>query len=82
MKKLTSILALFGFLMLSAQLCLADQYYVYCANGKIEVDSRNPQQMKSARGSGTYVMSSFNYRTDAEKFAKQLGGIGASCPRR
>ncbi|MBO4334652.1 MAG: hypothetical protein J5846_02300 [Desulfovibrio sp.] len=82
MKKLTSMLAIVLFLMLSAQLCLADQYNVYCANGKIEVDSRNPQQMQSARGSGTYLMSSFKFRTDAEKFAKQLGGIGASCPRR
>lgn len=60
----------------------ADKYYVYCANGKIAVDTRNPQQMKSAHGSGTYMMSEFNFRTDAEKFAKQLGGIGAQCPKR
>ncbi|MCR5813917.1 MAG: hypothetical protein K6G15_05460 [Desulfovibrio sp.] len=82
MKKLTGILAVLCFLVLSVQLSQADQYYVYCANGKIEVDTRNPQQMKSARGSGTYMMSSFSHRIDAEKFAKQLGGIGASCPRR
>ncbi|MBQ7586161.1 MAG: hypothetical protein IJU40_07955 [Desulfovibrionaceae bacterium] len=60
----------------------ADKYYVYCANGKIEVDNRNPQQMKSARGSSTYMMSEFNFRSDAEKFAKQLGGIGGSCPKK
>jgi hypothetical protein len=27
------------------------KYSVYCANGKIEVDMRTPEQMKSARGS-------------------------------
>jgi hypothetical protein len=26
-------------------------YYVYCANGKIEVESRSPEQMRIARGS-------------------------------
>ena len=61
---------------------VAGKYYVYCANGKIEVDSRDPQQMKSARGSGTYVMSEFNYKTDADNFAKQLGGVGGKCPKR
>ena len=30
----------------------ASGYYVYCANSKIEVDSRDFAQMKSARGSG------------------------------
>lgn len=57
-------------------------YKVYCANGKIEVDSRDLKQMQSARGSGTYMMSEFNYRMDAEKFAKQLGGVGSQCPKR
>ena len=58
----------------------AESYYVYCANNKIEVDSRDPAQMKSARGSGICQLSSFNYRSDAESFAKKnFGGVGGKC---
>lgn len=55
------------------------QYSVYCANGKIEVDSRTLDQMKSARGSGTCLLKAFDYKMDADKHAKSLGGVGASC---
>lgn len=55
------------------------QYSVYCANGKIEVDSRTLDQMKSARGSGTCLLKAFDYKMDADKHAKSLGGAGASC---
>lgn len=55
-------------------------YYVYCANNKIEVDSRDFDQMKSARGSGICQMGSFGYRMDAEGFAKKnFGGVGGKC---
>lgn len=55
-------------------------YYVYCANSKIEVDSRDFNQMKSARGSGICQMGSFGYRMDAESFAKKnFGGVGGKC---
>jgi hypothetical protein len=55
-------------------------YYVYCANGKIEVDSRNPEQMRSARGSDTCMLSRFNYLSDAQSFAqKNFGGPGKTC---
>ena len=82
MKKLIFAFCVGAFLLSCAPNAFAGKYYVYCANGRIEVDSRDPKQMQSARGQNTYVMSEFNYRTDAEKFAKQLGGIGAQCPRR
>ena len=55
------------------------QYSVYCANGKIEVDSRTLDQMKSARGSGTCLLKAFDYKMDADKHAQSLGGAGASC---
>ncbi len=55
------------------------QYSVYCANGKIEVDSRTFDQMKSARGSGTCQLKSFDYKMDADDYAKKQGGAGASC---
>ncbi|MBX3499921.1 MAG: hypothetical protein KF889_10790 [Alphaproteobacteria bacterium] len=55
-------------------------YYVYCANNKIEVDSRDFNQMKSARGSGICQLSSFGFRSDAESFAKKnFGGPGKKC---
>ncbi|MBL8674158.1 MAG: hypothetical protein IPK81_10805 [Rhodospirillales bacterium] len=55
-------------------------YYVYCANNKIEVDTRDGPQMRSARGSGICQMGQFNYRMDAESFAKKnFGGVGGKC---
>ena len=60
----------------------ATKYYVYCANGKIEVDSRDPKKMEAARGKNTYMLSEFNYLTDANNFAKKFGGVGASCPKK
>ncbi len=55
------------------------QYSVFCANGKIEVDSRSLDQMKSARGSGTCLIKAFDYKMDADKHAGSLGGVGSSC---
>ena len=59
---------------------LAD-YYVYCANNRIEVDSRNPEQMRSARGSSLCQMGpSFGFLSDAQNFAQRnFGGAGRSC---
>ena len=59
---------------------LAESYYVYCASDRIEVDSRDPDQMKTARGSGTCQLSNFSSRSDAESFAKKnFGGVGGKC---
>ena len=56
------------------------KYSVYCANGKIEVDMRTPEQMKSARGSDVCQLGEFNYLSDAQSFAKKnFGGVGAKC---
>lgn len=56
-------------------------YYVYCANNRIEVDSRNPDQMRSARGSGTCQMGpKFGFLSDARSFAQRnFGGAGRFC---
>lgn len=56
-------------------------YYVYCANDRIEVDSRNPEQMRSARGSGVCQMGpTFGFLSDAQNFAQRnFGGAGRSC---
>lgn len=52
-----------------------------CANGKIEVDMRNLESMRSARGRDTYALREFTYISDARKFAANMGGIGAACPK-
>jgi hypothetical protein len=59
---------------------LAD-YYVYCANGKIEVESRDPEQMRIARGSGVCQMGPrFGFLSDAQNFAQRnFGGPGRPC---
>ncbi|MCC7427545.1 MAG: hypothetical protein IT557_11610 [Alphaproteobacteria bacterium] len=76
------VAGLLAFLMMlgGVQPALAAGYYVYCANNKIEVDSRDPNQMRIARGSGVCLMGSFGYRMDAESFARRnFGGAGARC---
>jgi hypothetical protein len=66
--------------------CLGDvaaaqsHYYVYCANGRIEVDGRDPDQMRIARGSGVCMLGRFGFRMDAESFARRnFGGAGGRC---
>ncbi len=56
-------------------------YYVYCANGRVEVDGRNPAQMRSARGSGVCQLGAdFRYLSDAQSFAQRnFGGAGKAC---
>jgi hypothetical protein len=55
-------------------------YYVYCANNRIEVDSRDPDQMRIARGSGVCMLGRFGFRMDAESFARNnFGGPGGRC---
>lgn len=46
-------------------------YGVYCANGKIEIDSRSFEQMRIARGSGICAFGQFNYLSDAQSFARR-----------
>lgn len=56
-------------------------YYVYCANGRIEVDGREPDQMRIARGSGVCQMGPrFGFLSDAQSFAQRnFGGPGRAC---
>ncbi len=81
MKKFLITLLLVFYASLWASDAMADKYRVYCANGKIEVDMRDPKQMKSARGNHTYMLGEFSYRTEAVNFAKKLGGVGGQCKK-
>lgn len=63
----------------SILLARENHYFVYCANGKIEVDSRDLEHMKSARGSDVHQLGAFHYLGDAQDYAKRFGGVGADC---
>ena len=71
------VVALLTLLPMSA----SASYYVYCANGRVEVDGRNPAQMRSARGSGVCQLGAdFRYLSDAQSFAQRnFGGAGKAC---
>lgn len=71
-----------GFLVLEAAPAFAStSYTVYCARGRIEVETRNLAQMRQARGSNVCQMGqSFTTRSSAVRLAdRSYGGIGASC---
>lgn len=56
------------------------KYSVFCASGKIEVDMRTLEQMKSARGSNVCKFAEFTSLTSAQDFAtKNFHNVGASC---
>ena len=55
------------------------KYRVFCADGKIEVEQRTLEQEKNARGSNVCVLGEFDYLSDADKKAEELGGKGSSC---
>ena len=56
-------------------------YYVYCDQGRIVVESRDPDQMRIARVSGFCQMGpTFDYLSDAQNFAQRnFGGQGRAC---
>lgn len=55
-----------------------ESYGVFCASGRIEVDARSEEQMRSNRGACQFAR--FPTRSDAENFARRsFGGVGSSC---
>ncbi len=77
--KILAIVALV-LIAVSASAQAQSSYYVYCAGGRIEVDGRDPEQMRIARGSGVCVLGQFGTRSDAENFARRnFGGVRSSC---
>jgi hypothetical protein len=58
----------------------ANAYAVICKHGKYDIDSRDETQLKSAFGTSYCTMRRFNYRSDAENFAKSNNmQAGKSC---
>jgi hypothetical protein len=53
-------------------------YGVFCANGRIEIDGRSEDEMRSQRGACQF--GRFPTRSDAENFARRnFNGVGSSC---
>ena len=76
MRKLIA-LAVVGAL-LAPTAALAD-YYAYCVRGRIQVDQRSPDEMRSQLGACP-MSQGFSTRSDAENFARRnFGGVGGSC---
>jgi hypothetical protein len=57
--------------------------YVYCINDRIEVDPRDPQQMRSDRGDSEICIigPSFDFGPDARRWveANLRAGVGGAC---
>lgn len=68
----------FAFVSLAAGAARAEDYGVFCAASKIEVDSRSNDEMRTQRGACS--LGRFGTRTEAENFARRnFGGVRSSC---
>lgn len=77
---MAAVAALLGFAALAttATAQTYESYGVFCASGRIEIDSRSEEQMRSNRGACQFAR--FPTRSDAEGFARRnFGGVGGSC---
>jgi hypothetical protein len=84
MRTRTKVMIAIGFAMMLGAVAVhgtvqAAGYRVYCAKGKIEVDSRSLEQMKRARGDDVCLLREFPTLEAAENFADSKGGKGAPC---
>ncbi|MEI6159905.1 MAG: hypothetical protein WCP77_08740 [Roseococcus sp.] len=60
----------------------AQAYAVICVHGKYDIDSRSDEQLRIAFGSSACLLRRFNYRGDAENFARNNNmrpGTACSC---
>lgn len=72
--------AALGLALFAPTAALAD-YRVHCDRGRIAVDSRTPEQMRTARGSSFCPKGeAFRSRMDAPTYARRsFGGEGRAC---
>jgi len=68
-----------GFVLIGGSAAFAQTTYgVFCANGRIEIDSRTEEQMRRQRGACQFAR--FPFRMDAESFARRnFKKVGAPC---
>ena len=78
-KALVFSMLLLGTLLLAVP-CLAADFYVYCSDGRIVVDTRVPGVYKQQTGAKNVdIVNKFSNQKDAETRAKHAGGIGSKC---
>lgn len=80
MGRLAGIVVAAGLALLSGSALaqLTSSYGVFCASGRIEIDARSEDQMRSQRGACQFAR--FSTRSDAENFARRnFKVIGAPC---
>lgn len=64
--------------LLAAGAARAEDYGVFCASGRVEVDARSNDEMRSQRGA--CALARFQTRTEAENFARRnYGGVRNAC---
>ncbi|MDY7226301.1 hypothetical protein [Hyalangium rubrum] len=82
MLRKTAKLLVGAVLLVGAPALAGDQYHVYkTGRGECEIDTRDHEKMKSARGSDTKCLEHDDYRMDAEKIRKEKVKAGAcKCP--
>jgi hypothetical protein len=55
------------------------KYKLYCVNGKIEIGSRDLNEMKAARGDRVCELGAFDTFSQAIEASKRRGGVGSPC---
>jgi len=74
----TAALAAAAFALMGGVALAQTTYGVFCANGRIEIDSRTEDEMHRQRGACQFAR--FPFRMDAESFArKNFKQVGAPC---
>jgi hypothetical protein len=74
----TAALAAAAFALMGGVALAQTTYGVFCANGRIEIDSRTEDEMRRQRGACQFAR--FPFRMDAESFArKNFKQVGAPC---
>jgi hypothetical protein len=79
MTGIKAVVAAIACATISGSAALAQTSYgVFCANGRIEIDSRSEDEMRRQRGACQFAR--FPFRMDAEGFArKNFKSVGAPC---
>jgi hypothetical protein len=55
------------------------KYKIYCVNGRLEIGTRNLEEMKAARGNHVCLKGSFDSFEEAIDASKRQGGVGSAC---
>lgn len=81
-KALVFSVMLLGMLCFALPCFAAGNFYVYCADGKVVIDTRDLIDFKSqTRAKDVDTKGAKLTQNEAELLARGLGGVGAKCKR-